>query len=231
MPYVDWISFTWVSNICCVYSTPLDGPVLPEVKMIAAASSALVVGSSALVAAAPCRRNSLSIIPPQNQRRPTVTFQHAWGNCLRNQSRAAWATGTATNPSGSASARQRTRFLRPSPGSTNTITTPARSSANTSVTNSTAGRTNSANRVPGPTPQATRPRAICVASASSWRNVIVSYFAEPRRAATTADWSGDRAAIFVSRSATFRRRELTAIVETSTSLMPLSLGRVGSWRQ
>ena len=50
-----------------------------------------------------------------------------------------WADSMAIKPSGSTAERQRTRFHLPSPGSTSTMTAPARNSAKTSVTKSSPG--------------------------------------------------------------------------------------------
>ena len=55
----------------------------------------------------------------------------------------------ATNPSGSASARQRIRFRRPMPGSIRIATAPALNSPNTSEMKSIPGRTSKASRTPG----------------------------------------------------------------------------------
>ena len=126
----------------------------------------IAAGSSAEVAAdTPCAirlRQCLKLVdvtPPQNHRRPTVTFHFARGNFRRNNTRAAWAGPIPTNPSGSTADKHRTRFRRPKPGSTSTITIPARNNPNTSATNSIPGRTMSVSRVPCGTPHANNPRS------------------------------------------------------------------------
>ena len=57
------------------------------------------------------------------------------------------------------------------PGSIKIATAPALNSAKTSETKSMPGRTNSASRVPGVTPNRTRPLAMRLLSSSNWRNV------------------------------------------------------------
>ena len=147
-----------------------------------------------------------------------------------------WADSMATKPSGSTAERQRTRFNLPSPGSTSTMTAPARNSAKTSVTKSSPGRTNRASRVPGFTPQSASPRARRVASTSNSPKVIVAYLAPliPRRrpgwwgevrcGQATAIASGICAEYFASRSATLRRAAEAAADDAMKSAMQTSLG-------
>ena len=111
--------------------------------------------------------------PPQNQRRPTVTLNRALGKRRRSSVRTAWTTGIATNPSGSASARQRIRFRRPMPGSIRIDHGPGLDSPNTSETKSMPGRTSSASRVPGVTPSSRSPRAMRSLSWSNSRKVTL----------------------------------------------------------
>ena len=106
----------------------LDLP--PVVKMIAAWSSA--AAEKGVKPEAEIDRNCPIVRPPQNQRRPTVTFSRALGKRRRSSVRTACAAGTATNPSGCTSARHSIRWLRPMPGSISTVTAPALNMANTS---------------------------------------------------------------------------------------------------
>ena len=129
----------------------------------------------------PTARNCSSVMPSQNQRRPTVTLNRALGNRRRNSQRTAWAAGIAMNPSGSASARQPIKLRRPMPGSIRMATVPALNEAKASEMKSMPGRTSKAIRVPGVAPSTCSPRAIRSLSSSSCRKVTCRYRRLPWR--------------------------------------------------
>ena len=81
-----------VSNIPCSYTTPFGGPVLPEVKKMAATSSGCD-GSGGNGRHGSLRSSSSRVEPPQNSRRPTVTLVSTVRNLPGDSTRSACASG------------------------------------------------------------------------------------------------------------------------------------------
>ena len=203
------------ANMPCWYTTPLGGPVLPEVKMMAAVSCRrVVVGNGVAVAGASASNLSTGSPGPQGAG-PTVILKRARAKRRRWSQRSHCTRGGPMKPAGSIWSRHWKMRRSPMPGSSSTTVAPERKRAKVQRRKSGPGRTARTRRSPGRTPSCRKPSASRSHSASSWAKVTGGDVATwerapPREQTSTAGWAGNRRAV---------SRSVSAILNGGWSLM------------